>query len=142
MRTIIPAQSIITDNAVFPLSGKDCGKYSTIVAMELYGCSIGEVARELECSVDEVMLICSSDDYNLIKRKIMDNLRKLDRQTLTGKIVQEANNAFDRMVELSESATREDVKMQANKDIMDRAFVANVAQTEADELRITFVKRR
>ena len=92
----------------------------------------------------EIDAICSSDDYGYIKQVLINNIRKLDQATLTGRIVSEASNAFERMVELSKDSDgkRDSVKFEANKDILDRALIANTAAAEADELRITFIKRR
>ena len=82
----------------------------------------------------------ATDEYADVKTAVIDNIRKLDQRTLSGKIMQQANDAFTRMVELSEGADREDVKYWANKDIMDRAMMTSAA-AQADELTITFKKR-
>ena len=108
--------------------------------MELFGASKAEVARQIDGSIEDVDALCQTDEYFDIKSSIIDNVRKLDQRTLSGRIIQEANNAFDRIVELSESADREDVRYNANKDIMDRAMMTSAAN-QADELTITIKKR-
>ena len=144
MRQIVPTQSIDRTSVRFPVSGDRCRQYAMIVSMELFGCSIAQVADETGLTSEEIDAICSSDDYGYIKQVLINNIRKLDQGTLTGRIVSEASNAFERMVELSKDSDgkRDSVKFEANKDILDRALIANTAASEADELRTTFIKRR
>lgn len=144
MRQIVPTQSIDRTSVRFPVSGDRCRQYAMIVSMELFGCSLAQVADETGLTSEEIDAICSSDDYGYIKQVLINNIRKLDQATLTGRIVSEASNAFERMVELSKDSDgkRDSVKFEANKDILDRALIANTAASEADELRITFIKRR
>ena len=141
MRQIIPTQQI--DNAVrFPLQGERCKNYAMILAMELFGSPISQVADETGLTNDEIDIICNSPDYAFIKDALINNIRRLDQHTLTGKVIQEADNAFNRMTELATNADREDVRFNANKDIMDRAMLAGVNTADCDELRITLVKRK
>lgn len=142
MKQIIPAQNIEKSNAIFPITGDRCKNYCMIVTMELFGCSISQVVSETGLSDDEINEICNSEDYNYIKQSLINNIRELDKKTLNGKIIQEATDAFNRMVELSVDAKKEDVRLEANKDILDRAMISGTNLNEADELRITFVKRR
>ena len=144
MRQIVPTQSIDRTSVRFPVSGDRCRQYAMIVSMELFGCSIAQVADETGLTSEEIDAICSSDDYGYIKQVLINNIRKLDQATLTGRIVSEDSNAFESMVELSKDSDgkRDSVKFEANKDILDRALIANTAASEADELRITFIKRR
>ena len=144
MRQIVPTQSIDRTSVRFPVSGDRCRQYAMIVSMELFGCSVAQVADETGLTSEEIDAICSSDDYGYIKQVLINNIRKLDQATLTRRIVSEASNAFERMVELSKDSDgkRDSVKFEANKDILDRALIANTAASEADELRITFIKRR
>ena len=143
MRQLVPTQSIEKASVRFPVTGDRCRNYAMICSMELFGCSLAQVADETGLTADEIDEICNSSDYAYIKQTMINNIRKLDQATLTGKIVSEASKAFDRMVELGESGSnKEMVKFNANKDILDRALIANTAAQEADELRITFVKRR
>ena len=111
------------------------------LSMELYGCSKAEIARQINGTIDDVDALIAMDEYVDIKMAIIDNIRRVDQNTLAGKIIQEANNAFERTVELSETAEREDVRFWANKDIMDRAMMTSAAQ-QADELTITFKKKK
>ena len=141
MRQIVPTQQI-DSTARFPLQGKRCKECAMILAMELFGSPISQVADETGLSNEEIDALCNSPDYAFIKDAIINNIRKLDIHTFTGKVIQEADNAFKRMTELAENADREDVRFNANKDLMDRAMLANVASNNADELRITLIKRR
>lgn len=144
MRQIVPTQSIDKSSVRFPVTGERCKQYAMIVSMELFGCSLAQVSDETGLSGEEVNAICDSEDYAYIKQVLINNIRKLDQATLTGKIVSAASEAFDRMVELSKDSDgkRDSVKFEANKDILDRALIANTATQEADELRITLIKRR
>ena len=143
MKQIIPNQLIERGTSLFPVVGEDCNKLTTVVSMELFGCSLGEVSRQLGCSVDEVMDIIQTEDYAFVKRKMIESVRTFDRKSLDGRILQEADNAFERMKDLANDAQREDVKFNANKDLLDRALVSGVksGMNGADELRITIVKR-
>lgn len=140
MKAIIPTQDIEQTGVQFPISGELASKICAVVTMELFGASKAEVARQIDGSIEDVDALCQTDEYFDIKSSIIDNVRKLDQRTLSGRIIQEANNAFDRIVELSESAYREDVRYNANKDIMDRAMMTSAAN-QADELTITIKKR-
>lgn len=141
MRQVVPTQTI--DSSVrFPLQGERCKEHAMILAMELFGSPISQVADETGLTNDEIDAICNSPDYAFIKDAVINNIRKLDQHTFTGKVIQEADNAFKRMTDLAENADREDVRFNANKDLMDRAMLANVAANDADELRITFIKRK
>lgn len=144
MKQIVPAQSIDKNSVRFPVTGERCRQYAMIVSMELFGCSLAQVSDETGLSSEEVNAICDSEDYAYIKQTLINNIRKLDQATLTGKIVSAASEAFDRMVELSKASDgkKDIVKFEANKDILDRALIANTAAQEADELRITLIKRR
>ena len=142
MKQIIPAQNVEKSNEIFPVTGDRCKNYCMIVAMELFGCSISQVANETGLSDNEINEICNREDYNYIKQSLINSIRQLDKNTLNGKIIQEATDAFNRMVELSVDAKKEDVRLEANKDILDRAMLSGTNLNEADELRITFVKRR
>lgn len=144
MRQIVPTQSIDKSSVRFPVTGERCKQYAMIVSMELFGCSLAQVSDETGLSGDEINAICDSEDYAYIKQVLINNIRKLDQATLTGKIVSAASEAFDRMVELSKDSDgkKDSVKFEANKDILDRALIANTAAQEADELRITLIKRR
>ena len=142
MRSIIPTQDIKATGELFPVHGDECKKLATAVSMELFGCSVAEVARELECTTDEVFALAESPDYARVKNAMILNVRKLDQNELQGRMLQEADNAFDRMKELAESAEREDVRFNANKDLMDRALIAGSTNMAPDELRITLIKRR
>jgi len=141
MKQIIPAQDIEQNDVTFPLMGERCKNYSIILMMQLYGCSLAQVVQETGLTANEVNQICDSQDYMFLKQTLINNIRKLDQKTLTGKILREANDAFDRMTELSMNAKKEDVRLEANKDILDRAMLTGSIDN-SDELRITFVKRR
>lgn len=140
MKAIVPTQEIVQTGVQFPIEGEHATAMCCVIAMELFGASKAEVARQIGGTIDDVDAICCTDEYVDIKNSIIDNVRKLDQRTLSGRIMQQANDAFDRMVELSEGADREDVKYWANKDIMDRAMMTSAA-AQADELTITFKKR-
>lgn len=141
MRQVIPTQQI--DSAVrFPLQGERCKECAMILSMELFGSPISQVADETGLTNEEIDAICNSPDYAFIKDAVINNIRRLDQHTFTGKVIQEADNAFKRMTDLAENADREDVRFNANKDLMDRAMLANVASSDVDELRITLIKRK
>lgn len=143
MRNIVPSQQLTKRTEKFPLEETVAMQYGTILAMELYGCALSEVARCLDMSVDQIKEICLTPDYMNIKNRAIHSIRELDKQTLVGRMASEADDAFERMRDLAESAKREDVKFNANKDLMDRAFVNSAIQAGSlsDELRITIVKR-
>ena len=141
MKAIIPTQQIIQTGEKFPVEGDVASMLCCLVSMELYGCSKAEIARQINGTIDDVDALIAMDEYVDVKMAIIDNIRRVDQNTLAGKIIQEANNAFERTVELSETAEREDVRFWANKDIMDRAMMTSAAQ-QADELTITFKKRK
>lgn len=140
MKALIPTQQIIQTGERFPVEGDIGTALCILVTMELFGSSKAEIARQINGSIEDVDSICQTDEYVDVKRTIIDNIRKMDQNTLAGRIMQEANDAFDRTVELSENAEREDVRYWANKDIMDRAMMTSAAR-QADELTITFRKR-
>lgn len=140
MKAIIPTQEIVQTGVQFPLEGEHAASLCCLITMELFGASKAEVARQIGGTIDDVDAIMATDEYVDVKNSIIDNIRRLDQRTLSGRIMQEANNAFDRIVELSECADREDVRYNANKDIMDRAMMTSAA-AQADELTITFKKR-
>ena len=144
MRQIVPTQAIERTSVRFPVTGERCKNYAMIASMELFGCSIAQVSDETGLTSEEIDAICNSDDYAYIKQVLINNIRKLDQATLTGRIVSEASSAFERMVELSKESDgkKDSVRFEANKDILDRALIANTAVSEADELRITLIKRR
>lgn len=142
MKQLVPAEIVEVTGEVYPVSGQRCSEYSVVLAMELFGCSVAQVVQETGLSEEEVNEICSSQDYQYIKQSMINNIRKLDRQTLSGRIAMEASEAFDRMTELSRDAKKEDVRLEANKDILDRAMLTGLQNSKTDELRITFVKRR
>lgn len=141
MKAIIPTQQIIQTGEKFPVEGDTANMLCCLVSMELYGCSKAEIARQINGTIDDVDALIAMDEYADVKMAIIDNIRRVDQNTLAGKIIQEANNAFERTVELSETAEREDVRFWANKDIMDRAMMTSAAQ-QADELTITFKKKK
>lgn len=140
MKALVPTQEIVQTGVKFPLEGEHANALCCLVTMELFGASKAEVARQIGGSIEDVDAIMATDEYADVKTTVIDNIRKLDQRTLSGKIMQQANDAFTRMVELSEAADREDVKYWANKDIMDRAMMTSAA-AQADELTITFKKR-
>lgn len=111
--------------------------------MELYGCELAEVAKELGMTPDEVLDITTSSDYAYVKSSMINSIRRMDSQTLAGRVNQEASEAFERMRDLADNAKREDVKFNANKDLLDRAMLNGLANSgQTDELRITIIKRR
>lgn len=140
MKAIIPTQEITQTGEKFPVEGELCNKLCTVVTMALFGASKAEAAREINGSIEDVDTLISTDEYVDVYNRLIDNVRKLDQRTLSGRIMMAASNAFDRTVELSETADREDVRFWANKDIMDRAMMTSVA-AQSDELTITFKKR-
>lgn len=142
MKQLIPSQKVESNNVSFPLEGDRCKNYCIVITMELFGCTIAQVSHETGLTVDEIQEICNSEDYHFIKQNLINSIRRLDQDTLSGRILQEASEAFNRMTELSRDAKKEDVKLEANKDILDRAMLTNTVNQQADELRITFVKRR
>lgn len=142
MKQLVPSQSTSVSGEVFPIEGGRATQYSQILCMELFGCSLAQVSHEMSLSKEEIEDICNNEDYQYIKNVMMSNLRKLDQATLSGRIAKEASEAFERMTELSKEAKKEDVRLEANKDILDRALLTNSQVGECDELRITLVKRR
>lgn len=140
MKQLIPTEQIQQTGIQFPVEGEDAQKICCLVTMELFGSSKSEVARAINGTVDDVDDLCLTPEYARIKQTIIDNVRELDRRNLSGQIMQEAKSAFNRMVELSNDAAREDVKFNANKDILDRAMLTSAA-AQSDELTIKFVKR-
>lgn len=140
MKAIVLTQEVVPTGAKFPVEGDLVGKLSTVVCMELFGSSKAEVARAIGGTIEDVDAIILTDEYVEVKNEVINNIRELDQKTLSGRIIREADNAFNRIVELSEYAEREDVRYNANKDIMDRAMMTSAA-SQADELTITFKKR-
>lgn len=143
MRSIVPTQNPELANKEFPITGYQRERICSILTMEMFGCSLASVAKEMGTTADEIISITESPDYAYIKQSMIAYMRKMDAVTLAGRVNQEATEAFERMSDLASSAKREDVRFNANKDILDRAMLNNVAANgQADELRITFVKRR
>ncbi len=141
MKAIIPSKENKVDSAPFPLEGREADVLCCVLAMELYGSSLAEVARQIGGTVDDVRAVCESKDYAMVRNTLLNNVRKIDQQTLSGRMIREAQDAFDRVVELSkDSGKRVDVQLWANQDILNRAMINNVAQ-QSDELTITFKKR-
>lgn len=143
MRSIVPTQKIELAQQTFPVTGKQREIICNVVAMELYGCELAEVAKELGMTPDEVLDITTSSDYAYVKSSMINSIRRMDSQTLAGRVNQEASEAFERMRDLADNAKREDVKFNANKDLLDRAMLNGIANSgQTDELRITIIKRR
>lgn len=143
LRREISAQKKIID---LPIQGKEMNTLSVICSYELFGLSKEDISQVTGLRIDQVASIQMTEAYVSLMNQIAKNIYEKDQKNLRAGFLKYSGKALNRIVELVEQADEDKVRLEAAKDLLDRAGFRPVDTIEhkhsfENELKIVHIKK-
>lgn len=118
---------------------------AAVLGYTLLGISDREIQIALKIRADQLEKIREHEGYAQIYSAAMDELINVNSSSLQARIAGMAHGALTQVFHLAKAAKKEETKLSANKDILDRAGTKVADQAARDQgkpvgLRVTVVK--
>lgn len=138
-------RKINTRLADIPMLPKQLNVVSAILSYTLIGLSDDEIAIATGLTKNQVTSVRSSEVYEQLQKKIVDNIAEQDEADVRTYLVKHARRAAENVVDLLE-AEDEKVSLAASKDILDRSGqrpvdTVNHIVEQRQTLNIVHIKR-